>query len=180
MVCLSSLLGLINVSCSEWTVGKNKRQKKWNYPLERLMKRKIAGLWEYWKRTQPSKRNWRKKITYEYLLKTRKLLDPSRNLIKEINTWAVALATDSEPFLESTKESLKYGPKAKNVYNYALDVSSERWHWEIVCVKWRMKEELLYIDDCVDASTQGIKDSIQKSKERLIIESDIGNISTNS
>ena len=42
------------------------------------------------------------KIQKEYLRRTRKLLktkNPSRNLIKRINTWAVPLVRYSRPFL---------------------------------------------------------------------------------
>ncbi len=46
-------------------------------------------------------------IRKEYLRRTRKLLETklnSRNLIKEINTWAVPLVRYSGPFLKWTRE----------------------------------------------------------------------------
>ena len=50
------------------------------------------------------------KIRKEYLRRTRKLLETklsSRNLIKEINTWAVPLVRYSGPFIKWTKDELK-------------------------------------------------------------------------
>ena len=50
------------------------------------------------------------KIQKEYLRRTRKLLETklsSRNLIKEINTWAVPLVGYSGHFLKWTREELK-------------------------------------------------------------------------
>ena len=50
------------------------------------------------------------KIKKEYLRRARKLLETklcSRNLIKEINTWVVALVRYSEPFLKCTRKQLK-------------------------------------------------------------------------
>ena len=49
-------------------------------------------------------------IRKEYLRRTRKRLETklsSRNLIKEINTWAVPLVRYSGPFLKWTREELK-------------------------------------------------------------------------
>ena len=50
------------------------------------------------------------KIEKEYLRRTRKLLETklrSRNLIKEINTWALHHVRYSGPFLKWTREELK-------------------------------------------------------------------------
>ena len=50
------------------------------------------------------------KIQKEYLRRTRKLLETkltSRNLIKEINTWAVSLVRYSGRFLKWTRDELK-------------------------------------------------------------------------
>ena len=49
----------------------------------------------------------KERIKKEYLRRTRKLLKTklsSRNLIKEINTWAAPLVRYSEPFVKWTKE----------------------------------------------------------------------------
>ena len=57
------------------------------------------------------------KIRKEYFRKTRKLLDTklsSRNLIKEINTWAVALIRYSGPFLKWTRDELKWIKEQEN------------------------------------------------------------------
>ena len=51
----------------------------------------------------------RKKMKKEYLRRTRKLLETklcSRNLMKEINTWAVPHVRYTELFLEWTREEL--------------------------------------------------------------------------
>ena len=50
------------------------------------------------------------KIQKEYLRRTRKLLETKlscRNLIKEINTWAVPLVRYFRPFLKWTRDELK-------------------------------------------------------------------------
>ena len=49
------------------------------------------------------------KLRKEYLWRTRKLLETKlsgRNLIKEINTWAVSLVRYSGPFLKRTREQV--------------------------------------------------------------------------
>ena len=54
------------------------------------------------------------KIQKEYLRRTRKLLKTklnSRNLIKEINTWAVSCVRYSGPFLKRTRDELTNRPK---------------------------------------------------------------------
>ena len=54
------------------------------------------------------------KIQKEYLRRTRKVLETklsSRNLIKEINTWAVPLVKYSGPFLKWNRYELKQRKK---------------------------------------------------------------------
>ena len=67
--------------------------------------KKPTNNWEYWKRTPLNMQEMKEKK--EYLRRTRKLLKTklhSRNLIKEINSWAVTLVRYSGPFLKWTRE----------------------------------------------------------------------------
>ena len=59
----------------------------------------------------------KEEIKKEYLRRTRKLLRSklsSRNLIKEINIWAVHLVRYSEPFFKWTSEELKQMVQQEN------------------------------------------------------------------
>ena len=59
------------------------------------------------------------KIQKEYLRRTRKLLETklsSRNLIKGINTWAVALVRYSGPFLKRTRDEIKWTKEQENLW----------------------------------------------------------------
>ena len=70
---------------------------------EHFEKIKTTYSCEFWKRTPSNKRSRKKKITKEYLKRTRKLLEMklySRNLIKVINTGVVLLVRYLEPFLK--------------------------------------------------------------------------------
>ena len=72
----------------------------------RTLEENFKNTWEYWKRTPSNKRSWKKKIKKGCLRRTRNLLETklhSRNLIREINTWAVSLVR----YLKWTTEELQ-------------------------------------------------------------------------
>ena len=57
------------------------------------------------------------------------------------------------------------GPKDKEIDDYAPGLTPERWHRQMIFIK---EEEDSSTLRTVDASIQGLKDYIRKSKERLI------------
>ena len=76
---------------------------------ESLKKRKIASIWEYWKRTPSNKRRWKKKkIRKEYFRRTWKIRETkhcNRNLIEGINFWVVPLGRFPGSFLKWIKKN---------------------------------------------------------------------------
>ena len=107
------------------------------------------------------------KDTKEYLRRTRKLIEiklSSRNLNKEINTWAVPLVRYSGPFLKWTKEELKQMDQRTRklmTMHKALhprdDVDRKEWRRRLASIK-----------DTVDATIQRLEDYIEKHERGLI------------
>ena len=60
------------------------------------------------------------------------------------------------------------GPEDKKIDDDEWGFISETWHRQTLCVKKEGGRRLSIIEDCVDASIQGLKDQIEKNKERLI------------
>ena len=94
--------------------GKRKMTEEIELPnqkrSERSEKRKRTNTWEYWKRTPSNKcrriRKNCKRVSQENEKTTRKK-QYSRNLIKEMYTWAASLVRDSGPFLKWMREELQ-------------------------------------------------------------------------
>ena len=91
--------------------GKRHMTEEWNYDKIRTLEEnetyKYLGILEADTIKQVEMKD---KIRKEYLRRTRNLLETklsSRNLIKGINTWAVALVRYSGPFLKWTRDELK-------------------------------------------------------------------------
>ena len=112
------------------------------------------------------------KIQKEYLRRTRKLLETklsSRNLIKEINTWAVPLARYSEPFLKWTRDELK---QMDQTTRKLMPMHKALHPRDDVDRRYVSRKEggrgLTSIEDSVNASIQRLEDYIEKHKERLI------------
>ena len=86
-----------------------------------------------WKRIPSNMRRWKKNKwkKNEYLRRTRKLLETklhSRNLIKEINTWAVSLVRYSGPFLKWTREELQLIDKRiRKLMTIHITVCARKW-----------------------------------------------------
>ena len=111
-------------------------------------------------------------IRKEYLRRTRKLLETklsSRNLIKEINTWAVSLVRYSGPFFNRTREELKQ-----------MDQRTRKLMTMHKALHPRDDVDRLYesrkeggrgracIEDTVDESIQRLEDDIEKHERWLI------------
>ena len=60
--------------------------------------------------------------------------------------------------------NLKNGPKDKKVDDYAQGLTFKKWHRQMIEGGSRHTS----IEDSMDATIQGLKDYIKKSKERLI------------
>ena len=110
----------------------------------------------------------RKKIKKEYLRKTRKLFETKlhRNIIKEINTWAVPLIRYSGLFLKWTREELQQ-----------MDQRTRKLITMHKALRTRDNVDRLYvsrkeggrgftnIEDCLDALIQRRKDYIKSVAE---------------
>ena len=44
---------------------------------------------------------------------------------------------------------------------------SERWHWQIVCVKKKGRRGLANIESCIDVLIQGLEEFIEKTKTNI-------------
>ena len=104
----------------------------------------------------------------EYLRRTRTLLETKlyrRNLIEEINTWAIPL--------------VKYSGREKNFNKWTREQENS-WRCikpytpEMISTDYVARKEgrrgLAIIEDSVDKSIRRLEDYIKKSKERLITE----------
>ena len=113
----------------------------------------------------------KEKIQKEYLRRTRKLLETklnSRNLIKEINTWAVPLVRYSAPFLKWTRDELKQmGQRTRKL----MTMDKALYPRDDVDRLYISRKEggrgLASIEDSVDASIR-LEDYIQNHEGGLI------------
>ena len=112
------------------------------------------------------------KIQKEYLRRTRKLLETklnSRNLIKEINTWAGPLIRYSGPFLKWTRDELKQMDQRTKKLMTMLKALHHRDDVDRLYVSRKEGGRgLATIKDSVDASIQPLEDYIQKHEGGLI------------
>ena len=112
------------------------------------------------------------KIQKEYLRRTRKLLETklnSRNLSKEINTWAVSLVRYVWPFLKWTRDELRQMDQRTRklmIMHKALHPRDDVDRLYVL-----RKEEgrgLANIEDSVDTSIQRLEDYIEKHERGMI------------
>ena len=140
--------------------------------LERSEKRKPTNsTWEYWKVTPSNKWRWKKKIKYEYLRRTRKLLETKlyrRNLIKEINTWAVLLVRYSRSFLEWSRELKQMDQRTRKLMTMHKALHSRDDVDRLYVSRKEGGRRLTSIEDSVDASIQRLEDYIQRCGRKLI------------
>ena len=112
------------------------------------------------------------KIQKEYLKRTRKLIETklsSRNLIRGINTWAVALVRYSGPFLKWTRDELrKMVQRTRNLMTMHEVLHPK----DDVDRRYVPRKEggrgLASIEDNVDTSIQRLEDYIAKHERGLI------------
>ena len=111
-------------------------------------------------------------IRKEYLRRTRKLLETklsSRNLIKEINTWAVPQVRYSGSFLKWTREELKQMDQRTRKLMTMHKALHPRDDVDRLCVsKKEGGRGLASIEDTVDASIQQLEDYTEKHERGLI------------
>ena len=112
------------------------------------------------------------KIKKEYLRRTRKLLETklsSRNLIKEINTWAVPLVWYSGPFLKWTRDELRQMDQRTRklmTMNKALHPRDDVDR--LYVPRKEGGRGLASIEDSVDTSIQRLENYIEKHERGQI------------
>ena len=108
-------------------------------------------------------------IRKEYLRRTRKLLKTKRsgrNIIKEINTWAVPLVKYSGPFLKMTRKELKQMDRTTRklmTMRKALHPSDDVNR--LYVSRKQGRRGFASIEDTVDASIQRLEDYIENTNE---------------
>ena len=111
-------------------------------------------------------------IRKESLRRTRKLLETklsSRNLITEINTWAVPLVRYSRPFLKWTREELKQMDQRTRKLMTMHKALHPRDDVDRLYVSRKQGGRgLASIEDTVNASIQRLEDYIEKHEPGLI------------
>ena len=111
------------------------------------------------------------KIRKEYL-RTRKQLETklsSRNFIKGINTWAVALVRYSGPFLKWTRDELKQMDQRTRELITMHKALHPRDNVDRLYESWKEGERgLASIEDSVHASIQRLEDYIEKHERGLV------------
>ena len=112
----------------------------------------------------------KEKIKEEYFRRTRKLLETklySRNLIKEINIWAVSLVRYSGPFLKWTKELKQMDQRTRKLMTMHKSLHL-RNDFDRLYVPRKWGRGFASIEDSVDASIQRLEDYVQKRGGRLV------------
>ena len=111
-------------------------------------------------------------IQKEYLRRTRNLLETklsSRNLIKEINTWAVSLIRYSGPFLKWTRDELKQmDQRTRKLMTMHKALHPRDDVDRLYVYRKEGGRGLTSIEDSVDASIQRLEDYIEKHERELI------------
>ena len=101
----------------------------------------------------------------------RKLLETkpcSRNLIKEVNTWEVPFVRYSGLFLKWTREKLiQMDQRTRKLMTIHKVLHLRDDIDRLYGSRKKGGRELTSIKDSIDASIQGLKEYIKKSKERL-------------
>ena len=112
------------------------------------------------------------KIRKEYLRRTRKILETklsSRNLMKEINTWAVPLVRYSGPFLKWTRDELKQmDQRTRKLMTMHKALHPKDDVDRLYLSRKEGGRGLTSIEDSVDASKQRLEDYIEKHERGLI------------
>ena len=113
------------------------------------------------------------KIQKEYRKRTRKLLETKlncRNLIKEINTWAVPLVRNSGPFLKWTRDELKQMDQRTRKLMTMHQALHPRDDVDRLYISRKEGGKgLASIEDSVDALIQRFEDHIGKHEGGLFI-----------
>ena len=136
--------------------------------LERSEKMKPKNTWVFDTIKQVQMKD---KIRKEYLRRTRKLLKTklsSKNLIKGINTWAVALVRYWGPFLKCTWDELKQMDQRTRKLMTMHKALYPRDDVDRLYVSRKGGRGLTSIEDTVDASIQRCEDYIEKHERGLI------------
>ena len=115
----------------------------------------------------------KEKIKKEYFKRTRKLLEIKlhyRNLIKEINAWAVLLIRISWLFLKWSREELKQMDwRTRKVMTMHKVLHLQDNIDRLYLLRKEGGRGLASIEDSIDASIQQVEDYIEKCGRRLII-----------
>ena len=113
------------------------------------------------------------KIQKEYLRRTRKLLETKlscRNLIKEINTWAVPLIRYSGPFLKWIRDELRQmDQRTRKLMTMHKALHPRDDVDRLYVPRKEGGRALANIEDSVDTYIQRLKDYIEKYERGLII-----------
>ena len=111
-------------------------------------------------------------IRKEYLRRTRKLLKTklsSRNIIKEINIWAVHLVRCSGLFLKWTRDELKQmDQRTRKLITMHKALHPRDYVDRLYVSRKEGVRGLASIEDSVDALIQRLKDYIEKHERGLI------------
>ena len=114
----------------------------------------------------------KEKIPKEYHRKARTLLETkmsSRNLIKEINTWAVPFVRYSRPFLKWTREDLKQmDQRARKLMTMHETLHPRDDVDRLYVSRKEWGKGLASIENSVDTSIQRLEDYIEKHEGGLI------------
>ena len=128
---------------------------------------KPTNSWVSWRQVE-----MKDKIQIEYLRRTSKLPETklsSRNLIKEINTWAVPLVRYSGPFLKWTRDELKQMDQRTRKLMTLHKALHPRDEVDRLYVSRKEGGRgLASIEDSVDALTQRLEDYMEKHERGLI------------
>ena len=112
------------------------------------------------------------KIQKEYLRRTRKLLETKlscRNLIKEINTWAVPLVRYSGPFLKWARDELKQmDQRTRKLMTMHKALHPRDDVDRLYVPRKKGGRGLASIKDSVDTSIKRLEDYIEKHERGLI------------
>ena len=114
----------------------------------------------------------KERIKKEYFRRKRKKLETklnSRNLIKEINTWAISLVRYSGPFLKCIREELKQiDQRTRKLITIHKSLHPRDDFDRRHVSRKKRGRGLASIEDGVDASIRRLEDYIKKREKRLI------------
>ena len=146
---------------------KEKQQKEQNYETrkasEHLERRKIMSTWL--EADSIKQAEMKEKIRKEW----ESFFFCSRNLIKAINIWAVLFERFSGSFLKLTREEFRrMGQRIRKLMTMHEVLHPRNDIDRLYLSRKEGGRGQTSIEDCIYASTQGLKDYAKKSKEILI------------